>query len=317
MLTHRHRHRLGKQRCVLSAHAAKASTLADLCAKRAQHTHVHFAQEDAEREPGRGTAGDAASRKRAQPDANGAAAGSPDMRAPGIGGPPSAPGRRVGGTRTPGSAASGRSAPAGASSEDDAAGARVHPAPDDGDAGGAGDDSPGSVGRDPRLQRLRSLLDQSPLAAGLPRLGPGSRPSSGAASPLLGLAAAPFARPSSALGGPGRAAGAEAGLGLGAGGGALGPGQWGAPMLAGGPLGGRAGTPMPARGAGAGSRLSRLAAGNGPYALGRTPLSQRGPPGQRGCVLGCPQPHCHHACTYVAMTRCMTRCNSSPPEAAV
>ncbi len=290
-MTHRHRRRLGKRRCVLYASAAYASTLADLCAKRAQHTHVHFAQEDKEQEPGRGTAGRAASRKRAQPDANGAAAGSPDMRAPGIGGPrsaaepqPSAPCRRGGGARTPGSAASGRSAPAGASSEDDATGARVHPAPDDGDAGGADAGSPGSVGRDPRLQRLRSLLDQSPLAAGLPRLGPGSRPGSGTASPLLGLAAAPFARPPSALGGPGRAAGADAGLGLGAGGGALGPGQWGAPMMSGGALGGRAGTRAPARGAGAGPRLSRLAAGNGPYALGRTPLSQRGPAGQRGCA---------------------------------
>lgn len=175
-----------------------------------------------------------------------------------------------------------------ASSGDDAAGARVHPAPEAEHA--AAVDGGEAIGTDPRLKRLRTLLEQSPVAT-RPELGAGSRPGSSTASPRLGLGLGLGSYPSPAMQ-PGAArpgADAEAGLG---GGVAFGAGARGLPAPAGG-LGGGFGSGFSARAktpggatraaARAGAGLSRLAAGNGSYALGLTPLSRRSPAGQR-CV---------------------------------
>ena len=217
-----------------------------------------------------GNAEEPSSRKRARPDAN----GDLDLRLPDIGGP-----ARNGAASEPKEDAAPRQPPvpeatSGNDSGNDAAGARVHPASEDGDAGAGTDGRGVEVGTpEVHVARLQELLGQPPPEFRSPRLR--SRPGSGTSTPRMGSGV-----------GLGLSGGLDYGAGLGGSGAGFSGGYRGGPGFSGG-FGGRAGAPAASRMAARGAAgPSRLGAGSGPYALGGTPLSARAPAAQR-CVTCC------------------------------
>lgn len=215
-----------------------------------------------------GNAEEPSSRKRARPSAN----GDLDLRRPDIGEP-----ARNGAAGEPRKDAVPRQPPApeatsGNDSGNDAAGARVHPASEDGDAGAGAGGRGVEVGTpEVHVARLQELLGQAPAELLSSRLR--SRAGSGTSTPRMGSGV-----------GLGPSGGLDYGAGLAPSSAGFSGGYRVGPGFSGG-FGGRSSTPWASRMAARGAAgPSRLGAGSGPYALGGTPLSQRAPTAQR-CVI--------------------------------